>query len=39
MGSVRVLLFFFLLIKERPVYPTQFAGNPYTARITATVIS
>ena len=34
MGSVRVL---FLSAHTRPIYPTHFAGNPYTARITATI--
>ena len=35
MGSVWVL--FRLSAHTRPIYPTHFAGNPYTARITATI--
>ena len=35
MGSVWVL--FFLSAHTRPIYPTHFAGNPYPARITATI--
>ena len=35
MGSIWVL--FFLSAHTRPIYPTRFAGSPYTAHITATI--
>ena len=35
MGSVWVL--YLLSAHIRPIYPTHFAGSPYTARITATI--
>ena len=35
MGSVWVL--FLLSAHTRPIFPTYFAGSPYTARITASI--
>ena len=35
MVSARLL--FLLSAHTRPIYPTHFAGSPYTARITATI--
>ena len=35
MGSVWVL--YLIFAHTKPMYPTHFVGNPYTARITATI--
>ena len=37
MGSVWVLFFLSARTHTKPIYPTHFAGNTYTARITVTI--